>query len=364
MTVRRRLTVSSSELSHVRTCRQKWWFRYHEKLDPIATRRAFAEGTLVHLGLQALYESVQRAQWDTEPSRLDHAAVASAAIEAAEQAVRGGGEQLALSSDDSDDRDAATVDLAVSVLRRYARSFLQSDLARYRVMAVEPRFEVPLVNGVGQHTGPRYMGYLDLLVYDVQAQQPVLHEHKTTSGDASEFAGRLDLDPQVAGYLYALHHMAPMEVPWLGPVQTATRTVAYNVLRKNGPREPNVNRDGRVSAAAVDTVREVYQRALDTQPGGPPSQAQLDRLAQLPDAPDRFIKRHWMVLPERDIERWRADAYEDVREIRQLQAGRRHVTRNPHSCAPPWGQWCPYRPVCIEDDPALRAALYRPKTNR
>jgi hypothetical protein len=274
---------------------------------------------------------------------------------------------------------------ATGAVERYLAAYIADDARQYKVIAVEVPFTVPLKDKGGR-ARPRisFSGVQDLVLFDPVMKDYVLGEHKSAAMDATLAEAKLDLDPQTTGYIYALKAMiADGGVQgMLTPQEARVGRILYNVVRKTGPSEPGINKDGTVSVAACDTTQAQYQKALDAQqePAWLKKEPRVKdatkraealrkqqerweelqakqqlRLETLPQSTGRYLCRHEAYHNPAAIERWRHETLSEASLLRAALKGQLAITRNPSQCNMPWSPRCPYRTVCIEDAPELRS---------
>jgi len=422
-----------------RSCRQKWKFAYGDLLKPRRTARPLAVGTAIHAGLGHCYRHMMAVQTG---GRISEAAIeaglgagdaptgdalSTLAVEVMRRSLAIYLQELwdavtRATSADVVDRIIEESELASaeaeSAVVRFAEAFLEEDFRRYKIVAVEQPFHVPLVNAAGHRTSLiTASGVWDGVKYDPDVGDFLLDEHKSTSGDAHAAEKKLDMDPQTTGYIYALAEalrrigpkrsgMPPHEaLAWAlrnlasgerplghrGPMPRVGR-VLYNVVRKQGPKEPTVNKDGTVSTAACDTTPAIYRAALGEQftrlatTGGEPEflvkaraafsakpttanaervtknaarwdelqRRQITRADSLPSS-ERYVMRHEVFHGSDLVERWRRETFADAALLRRAAAGTHPITRNPEHCNPQGSFSCAYRSLCIDDTPEGRA---------
>jgi len=370
--------VTNSELGQFRSCRQRWHFKYEELLRPKVKPKPLTVGTTIHAGIAAMYRRIYTAQQARQAVSVDElCAVAHAAQkDKLQQSLVA---YVDLLTDDTPQEEVdAIIQLSEEMeqesedtVRRFVERFGDEDQRRYRIVAFERAFRVPLLDQNGTRRSLLwYEGVWDLLVYDEEVMDLVLGEHKTTSSDAQEYEHHLDLDPQTTGYIYA----ANQALEWDESLRQVARNlrgdgsmpncnrVFYNVIRKKGPREPNWNKpdkhgNQKVSAAAVDTIRDIYEAALQRQesqgPGYVRSEKQAARLESL-YGPTRYVARHETWHSPEMIERWREETHEDAKLVRDARAGRLPLSRNATICTGPWNRPCAFRSICILDSPERR----------
>jgi len=393
-----RVEITNSERMTFQACRQLWSFMYRELLRPKRSARPLGVGGAVHAGCATMYQHIRAAQLASAEATGDFS-VALSADELATVALGGVKKkvsdhlralyELMEQSQGGTDLEELVEESRIvekevsSSVERFSRTFGCIDAERYMVLAVEMPFRQPLLDDRGKAT-PRAQdnGVMDLVVYDPAVMDFVLCEHKTSGLDARKAETKLDMDPQTSGYVWVLrqmvragwpHHSTRHRVPdslkekMPMPSVAGTGRVFYNVVRKSGPKQPEWNKDGTLSAAAVDTTRSAYEAALDVQEsvGGPRedgkpqvpklrTEKQVARLETLPANGDRWVKRHetWHSLSEQ--ERWRSEVVVEAGQIRRAIKGTLPIIRSPGHCNMPWSMPCTMRGLCREDSPELR----------
>lgn len=416
--------ITNSEIEDFRKCRALWGYRNAELLRPLHQPMELNYGSLYHLGCDAGWKGA----WGQLEASLETRfawAVSEAmrAIHEASIAHRAWLEQEA-TFEQEERREEARVELLE-----------QTEIAQWAVMhyferrkedlemvplAIEAQFDVAIPTRSGQGHILHQNGKMDLVLWDRQAQQILLHEHKTTGYGVQTYEGRLGLLTQPTGYLRALRillerayrdgwevqlpqafwgHttravMALMERERGTILGASTGVIAFNVSRRAKPNTPKVNqlrlsakaaalstplaglyaaqeRDGvnrgEVSVADIDTLPEVYQRALSEQlaaRGLPITDKQIERLRALESKADGYFHQFEFYRGEAELERWRSEMWVEAKAIRAATRDPLLRTRNPHACTGPGSPKCVYGAVCLApDDPAARAA-FRVATTR
>ena len=383
------LTITTSEAGTFRDCRRKWQLAYEQGLRPNITAKPFAFGHASHAGLEAAYRTI-----GTVPaSELTQTAAAAAAAATWASLANWVAETEAAGGPDWDAvtfyQEAREVaDVALWGVQFYLEQYgggagRPGDLGRLVPIAIEAPFSVPLIDSRGrpvQHL--RFAGVWDLVAYDPDCGDVVIYDHKTTASDTSGLDIKADLDPQMAGYLYALRHeLATNPERFLAVIRpqlghhpraqeamdaiTATGAAApvigrvcYNVIRKRKPAVPKVNQDGTVSVAAIDTLASWYQQALDTQAltGKPVNAKQADLLARLEGkGPAAYVSRREFWRTTDDVERWRVAAFAQATDMRAAGRDPRMAYRNPGHCGHAWSMSCAYRSICVDESPEAMA---------
>lgn len=386
----RRIEVTNSELSTMRQCAKRWWFAYHERLRPRVTALPLRFGDIFHTGMEAGLLAAYAMPEAAVPLRTRMAI--SAARQAAERRHEVYKDELVAAWHDAameevdlerlSEEAHATTELVQWMLGHYFTA-TQSDFERLVPLGIELPFDVPIMYSSGLLASPvRWRGKIDAVYYDKATGTVVVDDHKTTGTAVWDTVDRrLELDPQMAGYQYAVRYMLgrgelrPMTADVV-PDSPKLGAVRYNVLRKKLPSEPKVNKDGTVSTAACDTTARRYREALDAQITLADYQAgkrnphlaaeaygkirakQEAILQQLQDRGDAFFSRREWYRTEDSIAEWQRETLQDVHRLRVLQRDPDQCTRNAGACTMPWSMACPYRAVCMNDEPETRE-LYR-----
>lgn len=397
MTNRKHL-VTYSEVETFRTCPRKHHYRYRERLRPNYTSSRVRIGSAYHRGVEAgiLAAFARMAQEHLDEHQAALVAI-GAGVEAATAQVRADYEALDPdATDDARARAEADLEEANAVLPWMVGHYFRvtvTDFARLVPLGVERVFEVP-IDHRGHRGGPlSHAGIFDLVYFDREFGDLVLHDHKTVDVAPWNVERRVELDPQMAGYVAALRalqrrgKLAPLHPMTAAPdaiLKAPSGRVVYSVMRRARPEEPRVNQDGTVSVAACDTTAEAYERALAAQSEpewllkaraaveGPLSagwarretaearwaevrrkqQEQLDRLR---GQGDRYFARCEYHRGDDEIEVWRREMYVEATRIRAADRDPAERTRSPGACTMPWSPPCEYRAICLHDAPEIRA---------
>lgn len=339
-----RIYLSQSQVRMFRSCRQKWHFRYQEHLTPKGKARPLRLGTLFHAAMEAAYKSAQTTSLDP--------------VGAARSALMATIRSLAFDEDDDE-----LVIQATEMSGRYLNKYFLDDLARYDIIGVEQRFDVPLMGDKGQASKTRLTGYVDLILLDRKSQMLIPFEFKSSAMAVDMHDTKFDVDTQLPAYLYALRYLQGKgKLPG-----NQVGHVLLTAIRTKGPSQPKILKNGGVSAAGCDTTRQIYWNALrkhHTPPSEPMSDKQTERLEGLPKNEDRWLKRHeWFYSPE-EIDRANSELLTTGQEVRDAKAGRLAIVRNSEMCMPGWAPPCAYRDVCVNDTIETRASMYDVKSHR
>lgn len=358
--------VTTSEMQTHRDCPSKHGFRYIDGLRWPTEGKALAIGHIFHGGMSAGLVAGWRDMTGTVADRL--ARQIKAATATVQTQVDTWAQQQALHDKNADYVALETFareggDMIAWMLSNYfVRT--QTDLTSLILVDVERPFSVRMRDRAGRKMPLQFDGVRDALFYDPRHNALELHEHKTVSDMPEDIGKRAEMDPQTAGYMYALiEQRAAAALTFLDgtpvPADAVLGRTAYNAVRKKKPRQPKVNKDGKVSIAAIDTTPEIYVAALDEQATVrkiPVTAEQLAKATELRDAgPGRWFHRHEFYRTRAEIDRWRSDTVVDAARIRQSHADPTRRTRNPGNCNMPWSMKCEYRAVCMDDTPETRA---------
>lgn len=396
--------LTNSELNTHRLCPARWGFAYVELLRPLVMARPLQWGDLYHCGAEAGWEAAWSVPEASVGQRLA-LALGAAPVAIAERAAEHIREIEGLEGVENKDQLCEETEQAAKVASwsvAHYFSCARSDLAMVPLM-IEGTFQVqiPTVRGVGGRLATS--GVVDLLLWDREAGRLVVQDHKGIGGDVHGVQKRVELDTQLVGYVCAVGALVrsvkvPADVERLfkttpaaallaasqwPEVQRATiGCVAYNVVRRRMPAEPSVNllkknqivtaeqrqlfeqqeQDGEgrgeVSVAAIDTLPQIYQQALERQVVErllPVTDKQLARMQQLRERGDTFFTQIEYFKSTDAIERWRRELWVEAKRIRAAERDPALRTRNHQACTLPASPACPYATICLmPDDPNVR----------
>lgn len=361
----KRIIFTNSELGTWRTCRRKWELAYEQQLTPRATKRYLSVGSAIHEGAERMYRILH--SLDKPDDRERRAALQRItsvfsptfddSLESVRRiCVRAAVDSLVDAPLEDAERDVAYEE-AQAAVRMFVNAWYEHDRARYQVVDVERMFVCKVLNDEGTNRNKiRTRGKFDLVLRDRETGELILGEHKSTAGAAYDLEMRIDVDPQVAGYVYAASQLYGEPV----------NRVIYNVVRKKPPQDPKVNKDGTVSMAKCDTTREYYQIALEAQRmrGIEPNEKQQEFLFTLPETTSRWAHRLDYRIDPEQVEQWRRDVIADGQLMRLYRRGMLPASRNGASCRGIVQPDCPYRPLCLKAHPEIVASEYDTRVHR
>lgn len=365
--------ITNSEGQSFRDCRKKHDFAYVRGLRPIVAARPLAFGVAFHAGTEAMRRSYGLVPLDELPDFATERGIK--AIDASfdewlEKAEEERSDIQALYEEAMDARETARW-----MLTHYVKTF-RRDFEAIVPLGIELPFHVQLRNVAGALVPHlRYEGVIDFLGWDAEFEDIVIMDDKTTSGPVdTAIDRRVEMDPQMAGYLNALREMLRTNpellvagIPPMHPFAAKARAsvlsrsvssigrVAYNVARKKRPREPSINKDGSLSAAACDTLPEVYRAAMDQAAlrGKPPIEKHYELLRVLEAKGDTYLSRREFYRNAREVEEWRVATFAIASDIRACASDPRLVYRNPGHCSNAWSLPCTYRGPCLDESPEM-----------
>lgn len=354
--------VTDSRLKAFRLCKRKHFYAYELGRRPIVDAEALRFGSLWHAGLEGWWS-----WWrDIKPPE------GPGAVETALAAIRRYAEGL---PDDAgvDEWDLARAEaLLLGYHERWALAMWD-----WEVLAVEERFEAPLVNPVsGQPSRTfRLGGKIDALARHRETSEVWLVEHKTAGGDispASDYWPRLRIDGQVSMYYVgaeALGHRVAgclydvVRKPQLRPLLATPESERKMTQGKKCKVCKGAGTDAGTNLSPCDECRgsgwaeapRLYanQRAEDETLDEYKARLQADIAAD----PNAYFQRAELVRLETDLEEHRRDVWITARHLRDCQLAEAWP-RNPDACTQ-FNRRCPYFDTCtgaasIEDD-----GLYR-----
>jgi len=327
-----RVVVTNSELASLRNCEMRHFMRYElGRRKEYEGTRAMKVGSIAHLALQQVYRRMK-----VEPrTPID------VLKQIGEETVRDFIERESFATIFAPADYVAEMDglanATVSVVRCYVDTITREDQGRrLRVVAVEQPFLVRLRDEKGHAHGQVWLeGVIDLLLA-TEKRALILRDHKFTQSDAHSYDLQFALNTQLPLYGYALRELG---VRWGGSAQLA-------VVKQKPVSLPKWTKKGLVSAAVIETTRQIYERELKVQEakGIPRTESQVRLLAQLPQDRRRWVCVHDHWYGADVIQRVQREAYAGARLIRLHRRGEVARRRNPSSCA---HRDCAYRDACV-----------------
>lgn len=320
--------LTSSRMRAFRECARKHDLLYVRGYRPARVGEALRFGTLVHLALEAYWNAIKA--WQEDSTILE-----SLADVAAFAAIEG-----------SKDSDAFEKVRAMEMVRAYCGRWKLHDEMAYDVLAVEIRFDAPLLNPdtMAPSRTWRLAGKIDVILERRSDGRVLVMDHKTTQdeieGDDAVFWTKLVMDSQASQYAVgaeALGHNVD-ELLW-------------DVLKKPSQRP--------LLATPVESRKYTKEGALYA------SQRALDETvdeygirlrAIMAETPGRYLARKEIPRSSSQLLDFLFDAWSQANTMREsARLGR--APRNPDACHR-MGV-CPMWDLCSTGaDPADYPALY------
>ena len=304
--------LTASRLKTARACQRLHLYEYIQGFRPARDAEALRFGTLIHLGLEAW--------WRGSDNRL---ADALQVLELAEA-------------------DAFDLARARAMVVGYdARWLADADL--YAIVAVEARFQAPLVNPDTGRASQTWEigGKLDVVVRELSTGRYGVVEHKTSSEDVrpgSDYWKRLRLDGQVSIYYAGAQVLIGQPIDFC----------LYDVLSK--PSLKPLKKTAELKFKK-DGTPYANQRLEDETP----EQFEARILEDIAADPSGYFGRSEVVRLDGEVAEAMADVWQFGRMLRENDL-RGFYPRNVDACIR-FGRPCPFFGVCAGeaslDDPEL-----------
>jgi len=279
-------TLTNSSRSMFLNCRRKYQYSYVYGLAPRKPSVPFLVGGLFHDELDRMYTA---GEFDEEAAK---ARIATACEKAANTE--------GLVPEDSDNIYVQQA-IAFGAVKGYAANYLASDLKKWRVVAAEGDFSVPI------NSSWTYRGKTDLVVEERATGRTLLVEHKTAGRLDAGYVAKLPMDSQILGYAWAKRQE-----------KLRLAGVVYNVTKKPQIRQRQ-----------TETLRQFYQRIEDEYALNPAA----------------YFYREILVFSDGDIDRFAGELEDFTRDVEQAQE-RNKFSVNPSQCTA-MGV-CPFMRLCLD----------------
>lgn len=307
--------LTSSRLKDARACKRRHHLKFVDGYRAIREVAALHFGTLVHRGLEAWWISHKNGD-------------AAGALRNALQAMQG----------EADPFDRARAEV---MLYGYDARWGPT-MGEYEVLAVEVRFDMPLVNpATGQSSRTwQLAGKIDAVVRHLPTAKVLLVEHKTATGDisqGSEYWRRLRMDGQISIYYEGARALGH-----------DIQGCIYDVLGKPGQKPLKATPVEDRKFTKDGTLYKTQRTADET-----PEEYRLRIVDAVAEDAARFYQRGEVVRLKEECDEALTDIWETGREVREAEiAGR--WPRNPDSCVQ-YGRTCQFFDACTGqaslDDP-------------
>lgn len=286
-------------------CRRRYKYEYIDLLKPAVKPTALEIGTLYHRMLESY--------------------------------ITDGTTEINLKEEEVDEVNLA---IAQAMATAYVKWSQEQDLEFIEV-------ELPFIVSVGH--GKRLKGKIDAVVE--RNEEYFLVEHKTTSQYNEEYLQSLMLEEQPTNYLYAFNKM--VDHAELGGINKKAVGMFYLIVEKPTIKPykatPIEQRKYKKDGSLYANQREFDETLEEFK----------ERLAKW-YAEEERIHRHFIYRKANELKEHIEDLQLQIKDLIRAEADGTYY-RNPASCKI-FG--CPYRALCIAEDPKNFIDLYENKTKR
>lgn len=298
--------VTTSMLRCFKECRRRYKYEYIDLLKPVDRPKALEIGTLYHKMLE---------QYVTEGN-------------------------IDIQLPEHEEVDEFNFAIAQAMATAYVDWIKDQGLEFIEV-------ELPFVVSVGY--GKRLKGKIDAVVE--RNGEYFLVEHKTTSQYSEEYLQSLMLDEQPTNYLFAFNklidhaELAGMDKKAVGMFYLIVEKPTIKPFKATSLEQRKYKKDGSLYAnqREFDETLEEFK----------------ERLGKWYTEEER-IHRHFIYRKPTELSERIEDLQLQIKDLIRAEADGTYY-RNPASCKV-FG--CPYRPLCIAEDPTNFIDLYTTKTKR
>lgn len=299
------IEVTTSMLRCFKECRRRYKYEYIDLLKPAVKPTALEIGTLYHRMLESY--------------------------------ITDGTTEINLGEEEVDEVNLA---IAQAMATAYVKWSQEQDLEFVEV-------ELPFIVSVGH--GKRLKGKIDAVVE--RNEEYFLVEHKTTSQYNEEYLQSLMLEEQPTNYLYAFNKM--VDHAELGGINKKAVGMFYLIVEKPTIKPykatPIEQRKYKKDGSLYANQREFDETLEEFK----------ERLAKW-YAEEERIHRHFIYRKANELKEHIEDLQLQIKDLIRAEADGTYY-RNPASCKI-FG--CPYRALCIAEDPKNFIDLYENKTKR
>lgn len=299
------IEVTTSMLRCFKECRRRYKYEYIDLLKPAVKPTALEIGTLYHRMLESY--------------------------------ITDGTTEINLKEEEVDEVNLA---IAQAMATAYVKWSQEQDLEFVEV-------ELPFIVSVGH--GKRLKGKIDAVVE--RNEEYFLVEHKTTSQYNEEYLQSLMLEEQPTNYLYAFNKM--VDHAELGGINKKAVGMFYLIVEKPTIKPykatPIEQRKYKKDGSLYANQREFDETLEEFK----------ERLAKW-YAEEERIHRHFIYRKANELKEHIEDLQLQIKDLIRAEADGTYY-RNPASCKI-FG--CPYRALCIAEDPKNFIDLYENKTKR
>lgn len=307
--------LTNSARKEFQKCPRSYKFRYVDGIRPVESKTALSFGTAMHSLLEVYWKGLSENETDIPT----------------EDAVRTARDAAMDFTDDPFLRETLS-----ALFDGYVNRWGEYDCNTYATIAVEKRFNAPLMN---PETGAlsktwELAGKIDAVAVNKDSGTVTIIEHKTTGSDiapGSDYWKRLPIDGQVSGYYVGAQSIG-----------YAAEDCVYDVIRKPTIKPlkatPVENRKYKKDGSLYATCREFDET---------PEEWGRRLRADIAERPDYYFQRESVARPENDLAEYLEDVWMVGKQIMDSERLNRWP-RNPCSCSG-FGN-CDYFDVCAGFD--------------
>ena len=323
---------TNSELSCYQQCPKKWWFQYHEKLQPKATRQALELGDLYHQSMAQYYGPAKR---DMKPVIADFLEKISVIRKAVVENEFYEERLLEL---------AESEEMGRSMLEQYAKFASVKD--DFEVIEIETAHVAPVITNLGKSSSKfMYRFKLDMLIS--RKGKLWIKEFKTAKDINADYLINLTLDDQISRYCLGVNNFIEK-----GKINNGNdvQGVLYSVIKKATPHVPaqlkkgGLSQDKRICSTYDLYLGEINRLGLSVAD-------YVEILEILKSKDNSFVMREEVFRTKKDLKEAEEHLYTLCKQIATNPPIWKSPTRD---C----GWKCSYRPLCLGDFPSLRQTDY------
>lgn len=311
------ITVSQSKVRAWRNCRQAYWYKHVEEIQPVRTRRPFAFGKIIHRLIEA------QSQEDDPMAILEEIAadVDNAKIFAAEKEMYG---------EIVEDIRTIMTDYFQFYPKDSLRmvSVLDAETGDYRF--AEHEFAIPLEELAGQQAhGIVFKGQVDGLARTPNKLRWIVENKSFDKMPGDDERWR---NVQSVVYMFAV-----LKLKWLKEVDG----ICWNYVCSKAPTIPQLLKDGsRLSVREIVTLPSVVRRALKAAKLSPDTEDHAKLLRDAENSRHHYFQRIFTPVNKTVADNIWSGFVDTCQEIRDNHGKKRDKNIGRH-CG-----WCDFESLC------------------
>lgn len=295
--------VSQSKVKTWRACKQRYHFRYIEKLKKRIVKRPLAFGTIIHKVIENWAEGIEIDE------TLEAIAEANSKVFAAEREMYG-----------------EIIEATRVIMTEYLTHWGEKDLTPVRIdgRSAEHTFNIELIDGVN------WNGKIDLI-------GKTKHTRKHPAGrwavEHKSFARRASPDERWRSLQSATYLRANDMLGW-----PSVDGVCWDYIWSKEPLRPQVLNDGRLSNKKIDTLPLVFKEAIAEL--GHRERDYKEHLSKAAENYDNWFERVYTPVNEDVVENLMTDFVTSIRDMMDNEGKNKEKNIDRH-CG-----WCDFEPIC------------------